>query len=102
MSEPTDEPTYLPSSHTAPKQLGKPSTSGRIIDPASDPTEQYGMQTVVKAFDERKNERSASPSFKQCGMQTVVKAVDERTNKRFGEPAAAPGIVSKFIDKRMK
>jgi len=59
MSEPTDEPTYLPSSHTAPKQLGKPSTSGRIIDPASDPVEQYGMQTIVKAFDERKNERSA-------------------------------------------
>jgi len=35
-------------------------------------------------------------------MQTVVKAVDERTNTRFGEPATAPGIVSKFIDKRMK
>jgi len=59
MSEPTDEPTYLQSSYTAPKQLGKPSMSGRIIDPASDRAKQYGMQTVVKAFDERKNERSA-------------------------------------------
>jgi len=35
-------------------------------------------------------------------MQTVVKAIDERTNARLGESAAAPGIVSKFIDKRMK
>jgi len=59
MSEPTDEPTYLPSSHTAPKQLGKPSTSGRTINPASDPAEQYGKQTIVKAFDEQKNERSS-------------------------------------------
>ena len=36
MSEPTDEQTYLPSSHTACKQLVKPDTSGRIIDPVSD------------------------------------------------------------------
>jgi len=59
ISELTDELTYLPSSHMAPKQLGKQSTSGRIIDPASDPSEQYGMHTVVKAFDEQKNERFA-------------------------------------------
>ena len=82
MSEPTDEPTYLPSSHMAPKQLGKPSTSGRIIDPASDPVKQYGMQTVVKAVDERKNERSAAPSAVQYGAQSVVKTVDEWKNEQ--------------------
>ena len=43
---------------------------------------QYGAQTVVKAVDERKNERSTAPSAVQYGAQSVVKTVDEWNNEQ--------------------
>ena len=44
--------------------------------------EQYGAHTVVKAIDERKNERSAAPSAVQYGAPSVVKTVDEWKNEQ--------------------
>jgi len=40
------------------------------------------VKTIVKAVDERKNERSATPSAVQYTAQTVVKAIDEWKNEQ--------------------
>jgi len=47
------------------------------------------MQTVGKAVDQQIKNRSSEPSVKQYGMQTVVKPVDERRNEPLGELSTA-------------
>jgi len=70
-----------PLSNMAREPSEKPLTSGGMSNPLPS-AEQYGAQTVVKAVDERKNERSAAPSAVQYGTQSVVKTVDEWKNEQ--------------------
>ena len=57
--------------------------------------EQYVVQLVMKAVDERKNERSVELSTKQYGPQNIMNAVGERKNWRSGEPSTVFGTLAK-------
>jgi len=63
------------------RMSGKPWTSVGICNLLPSATQQV-IQSIVKAVDERENERCAEPSAMQYGGQSIVKTVDDWKNEQ--------------------